>query len=170
MLGLGPNFILDNTLESMAVQNLKDSATTIITEMLPDTTASFIDKWEAQYGLVFDSSLTIEQRRLRVISSMRARGGLSIAYFVSIAESLGYTLETGSSSKWFNILDGIYIPFRSDVSKCGDMIYDSTNGGETFTWQIFGTNIETDTALREVFEKLKPVGTTIEFTSAVITG
>jgi uncharacterized protein YmfQ (DUF2313 family) len=164
MLDFGEVFKDDIQLESDAIRALKLSAETIITEMLPDT-ATDLEKYETQYDIYPNESATIDERRTVVISAMRALGGLSIPYFESLAESLGYTIGSGTSVKWLEITDGIYVPFRAGISKAGDKVFGSTSGTEAYTWRVTGTNVESDTALIELFESLKPFGTTIEFTN-----
>lgn len=75
-------------------------------------TSTVLDLWEKTLGLVFDPSLTIEQRRARIQAARRKAGGLSKAYFLALATEMGYTIS----------IDRGVMPLRAGIAKAGDAV------------------------------------------------
>jgi len=70
------------------------SIETLMSELDPRTAYSLLEEWEHAFGLpdlcIDLMTPTVADRRLSVLQKMVARGGQSRAYFVAVAEALGY--------------------------------------------------------------------------------
>lgn len=75
-------------------------------------TSTTLDLWEKTLGLVFDPTLTTEQRRARIQAARRKSGGLSKAYFLALATEMGYTIS----------IDRGVMPLRAGLAKAGDAV------------------------------------------------
>lgn len=88
-------------------------------EMLPD--------WERVCGLpeICSAALesTLQERRSAVAAKLTAIGGNSKAYFMAMAESMGYTVEIDE-----------FRPFLTGVNRCGDQL----GGGHAvrYCWRV----------------------------------
>ena len=72
---------------------LNGRANDLIADAFPCTTDGLLPEWEATLGLPDPCTGpldTIQERVAAVCAKFTARGGQSIAYFIAIAESLGY--------------------------------------------------------------------------------
>lgn len=79
----------------------------------PATTLELLPDWERVLGLPDDCSGaadTIQERRAAVLQRLTTIGGQSIAYFLGIAEDLGYAGTTIDE----------YRPFECGGAECGD--------------------------------------------------
>jgi hypothetical protein len=154
----------DLDVEGLALDRASASADLLLSQVFPNsaTDESILD-WEYTYGLP-PSSDAVEYRRARVAHKKALLGGLSIDYFYSVAATMGYGRVGSGSFLQILIEDGVYAPFRADVSKADiDAVYDSTNGGETSTWRVSGTWVGGNTVLQALFNDSKPPQTSIEF-------
>lgn len=115
----------------------------------PRSTRELIAEWEAFAGLPDACSAgiatTLQERRAALVEKLTSRGGQSIAYYLSMALRLGYTIEIretrpficGRSRTGRDFLGGAPInrhywkvkvigpritPFRTGVSRCGDRL------------------------------------------------
>jgi len=99
----------------------------LIIEADPRSALELISDWERVTGLPDSCSgtlaTTLQERREAVVAKLTAIGGASRAYFTSVAERLGYTVEIDE-----------YRPFISGLSRCGDLL----NGGHPVrhTWRV----------------------------------
>lgn len=72
--------------------------------------ATALALWEVTLGLSDGSGLTVEERRARLIAVRTKKGGLSKAYFMTLAAEMGYIIT----------IDRGVMPFRAGISKAGD--------------------------------------------------
>lgn len=94
-------------------------------EANPAYAADLLLEWETDYGLpdpCTPLNPTLEQRRAAVLAKMRAQGGQSIEYYVSVAAALGYAITITE-----------FRPFRCSVSACGDLLLGAL---WEFAWRI----------------------------------
>ena len=96
-------------------------------ELWPPATFELLPEWEAMAGLPDDcvaGSGALEERRLQLVNRLTARGGQTPAFYLSIAERLGYsaTLEE-------------FRPFTVGRDECGGTV---PIGTETlrFYWRV----------------------------------
>lgn len=86
----------------------------------PRYTIELLPDWERVAGLpdkCFPAALSISERQQALVAKLTMRGGQSRAYFLSLAERLGYQGVTITE----------FSPFMCGISPCGD------NGGR---WEI----------------------------------
>ena len=97
-----------------------------------------------------------QQRRAQVVARKRSRGGLSKAFFLQLAATLGYTVTIdeavdGDLYKWrVNVTTVPAYQFRAGESAAGEALLD---------WEV-------QTALEGLFQELKPADTAIIFAYA----
>ena len=111
-LELGGVFDDDITLEGQELDSAQQNAELLLTEIFPETSVYLLSSWERIYGIYPEPGETLQQRQNAVLQAVRARGGLSIAYLVSMAASLGYTITISE-----------YKPFMAGIGRAGDSIY-----------------------------------------------
>jgi uncharacterized protein YmfQ (DUF2313 family) len=91
----------------------------------PRATIAMLPDWERNFGLP-DPCLalppqTIGARQAALVNKMTIEGGQSIAFFTSVAASLGYAITITE-----------YSPFQCGISQCGD----TRNQAGVYRWQI----------------------------------
>lgn len=96
---------------------LEDSANDLLTELFPDTTTLLLRNFEKAFSL--SSEGTTQERRNRIISAHRQRGGLSKAYFEAIGNTLGNGLYTVSISEGTELIPFIVAPYSIYTSPKG---------------------------------------------------
>jgi uncharacterized protein YmfQ (DUF2313 family) len=103
----------------------QESADQLQAEMFPSSCTVSLPDWERNYGLpdpcvTIDQSL--EQRRAALESKINTKGGQSIAYFIALAEKMGYP---GATVEEF--------PMFTCNSAMGDALNSEDDG---FYWQL----------------------------------
>lgn len=87
-------------------------------------TLELLADWERVCGLPDPCSAgvatTLQERHAAVVAKLTAQGGASKAYFMALAESMGYTLEIDE-----------FRPFITGLNRCGDRL----NGGHSVRHQ-----------------------------------
>ena len=100
----------------------------LIDEADPRTTVQLLEDWERVLGLPDSctpttTSLTLQERRDRVVQQLTLGGGQTEAFFIALAAQLGYAITIDEPR-----------PFICGVSECGDPI------GGTYTdrhyWRV----------------------------------
>jgi uncharacterized protein YmfQ (DUF2313 family) len=79
--------------EGQRLDEFEDAATALLDEIDPRTTTNLLPEWERVYGLPDEcrgAADTVADRRARLAAKVAETGGLSRAYFISIATALGY--------------------------------------------------------------------------------
>lgn len=59
------------------IQLLRDDITQLIKELYVKTTEKFITRWEKDFSLPYDSSLTLNQRRVRILNKLARKKTLN---------------------------------------------------------------------------------------------
>lgn len=91
----------------------------------PNFTVELLPDFEADFGLpdpCTPLNPTLEQRRGALLAKMRAKGGQSAAYFIAVAERLGYSITIQR-----------FYPFRVGQARVGDPLYGQ---GWIFAWRV----------------------------------
>ena len=104
---------------------LQDALNTLIAEIFPCTTLDLLPEWEETLGLPSQCTGNLgnlQQRQQAVCVKFTARGGQSKAYFISLAETLGYEITITE-----------FAPFRAGINRAGDPVYGE---GWAHVWQI----------------------------------
>lgn len=94
-----PNLMRDKVIEGYAAELVR--ADTRVRNMLreadPRTAIETLEDWERVAGLpdecVIPSSMTIQERRARVVQRLTSTGSQSIGYFKDLATEMGYDVE-----------------------------------------------------------------------------
>lgn len=159
---LGGVHAQDVFVEGDNLDDLEQSAQGLIAELFPDTAVQTLPDWERVLGITPKEDATTEGRRSVVLALVRARGGLSMPYFISVASAMGrvITIEElppnaptyGPESRWIwkiHIWNSTAsaVEFQAGISSAGDRILDFD--GE----QIF----------EEIMAALKPAHTHLLF-------
>lgn len=119
---------LDALLDAMAQElaRLDGRAERLASDAVPSSTAELLTDWERTAGLPDNCSgllsETLQGRRGDVVSKLTGRGGQSPAYFIALANAIGFDVKIDE-----------FRPFRAGSSRAGDSL---TNGDWRFTWRI----------------------------------
>lgn len=123
-----PDTTLHDLLDGMSIElsRLDSRARLLLQEANPTTAIELLPDWERVAGLPDKCSGVLEEtlqgRRNALLTKLTSTGGQSPAYFVELAESLGYTVTIEE-----------FRPFRAGMSVAGDAL---TNGPWAHTWLI----------------------------------
>ena len=136
----------------------------LLLEMYPDTTTELITDFERIYNIIPPTGAALADRRLAVVQKKRLRRKLNRAYFVALAETVGFTIAIeempANSAEYGGAWDTLYI-WRVHV----------TGGTKTLTYVTAGDSAagdrlldwtEEDT-LEGLFNALKPAHTHVYF-------
>ncbi len=156
-------FKTDIELEGKQLDDAQSSAETLLREMIPQSAGLTIEDWERVTGVTPDTGDSLQARQLRVINKFRATGNLSLPYFQSLAETMGYvcTIEElladtdgyGAEGifRWrITFYSALIIHFRAGQSCAGDYL-------------VYGP---VASALEGLFTDLKPAHTMVIFAYA----
>ena len=123
----------------------------VVTESDPRDTLELLPDWERAFGLpdpCLTAPQTIPDRRNALVAKLTIEGGQSRAFFVSAAQSIGYTIAIyeyqpvicGISRCGETRPDGALTisAFRCGISRCGaDRLGQATlTGGQDWVWQL----------------------------------
>lgn len=158
----------DQLLEGEQLDVAQASGDLLLKEMFPDQTDTLLTSWERLLGLTSDTGEPTQARRDKVIRKLRERGGLSIPYFIGLAEALGYQVEIEE-----------LVPFMAGWGCAGDDLYDDTIiyqwGVKIFNQPLYefragesaaGEQLlwwDTQESLENLFKELKPAHTFVYF-------
>lgn len=156
----------DLRIKSKYLDKADDDTASVVIEMSPLTATldGLLKDWEALVGIVPNPLSSVASRRDDVITSLRALGGISVRYFKEIALSFGYNYgETAPLPRIWFVEGTEFQAFRADFSKVGDKIFDPTIEEHDHAVKIWGTDIESNTSLRQLFERLIALGVSLTF-------
>lgn len=164
---------LASFLESTAAElsRVHNRAADLLEEADPRTAYELLAAWERVVGLPDDCTIagaeTVAERQLRVAQKLAARGGQSRAYYINIAEQLGYPGCSITEFRPFtcnSLCDDSLDPdpwrfvWRMDVPQATRIIEMTCEGGCDEPIRVWG-----DFALECVIDKLKPAHTQVLF-------
>lgn len=116
--------LLDGMSQELARVDARGEA--LIIDGNPMTTSELLSDWERVAGLPDKCAGTLEEttqgRRNALVTKLAGTGGQSVAYFIGVAASLGYTVTIEE-----------FRPFRAGWSYAGDPL---SNGDWIFTWLV----------------------------------
>ena len=133
------DYAADVDLDGKYLDEAQTSAEVLLREMLPQSAGNTITEWERVCGVSPDEGDTLQTRQLRVIAKLRERGSLSLAYFQSLADAMGYTCtieELRPNTDGLGV-EGIFrwritftgsnlVYFRAGQSRAGDRLVTGT--------------------------------------------
>jgi len=168
---LGGEHDADLDLDAKHLDTAQANAETLLAEMFPDTTNQLLAEWERVYGVTPGPDDPLQYRREQVVRKIRERGGLSIPYFLALAEAMGYVVEIVEP-----------VPFMSDWGCADDELFDESvvyQWGLTIynqpVYEFCADNSCADElllwfneqgVLEELFRQLKPAHTYVYFAYA----
>jgi uncharacterized protein YmfQ (DUF2313 family) len=136
--------------------------------MQPDTAIALLADWERVYDITSDVDTPVQFRRAEVVRRIRARGGLSIPYFIGLAQSLGYVVDiiepVPTMAGWAGAGDELI--GSEAISQWGLVIHNQPTylfragesaAGEPLLWWTFQDFLE------QLFVELKPAHTQVYF-------
>lgn len=123
-----PDAVQTGVLRALAssFQRSDSDARGLLVGAFPATATIMLPEWEKTLGLPDDCSIgeidSIAKRQAAVVAKLISTGGQSIAYFITIASTLGYDITITQ-----------YRQARAGMSVCGDAL----NGEDwPFTWLV----------------------------------
>ena len=152
------------------ITKIENQAEAIYGAPYADVNNDYIYRWEQVLGLNVKASDSVAQRVEKIIAKLNDVGGLSIAYFASLAESIGYSIKIVELDQ-----------FRAGIGRCTECI-----NSEEIVW-VWQVNIDapatsvfrfrtggsragellltfSDPIIEKIFEDLKPAYTRVLFT------
>lgn len=138
-----------------------DSVLTQMDLFQSDADGSLPD-FERFYRIPVLSGATVAERRSRVIARIRARGPLNYLKMYSIADALGYSIDSGV--KYLTVTEGIDRLFRAGYGMAGiNQVWNQSTGGSMYDVIVTGTDVETDAELQFLINRLRLQGTNFIF-------
>lgn len=164
--------VLDAELQAEANQLTKaqEQAERVQNGITPFFAKGLLSDWERLLGLATDYSQTYQQRLEMVLFKLSETGGLSIPYFIHLAERMGYRIT----------IDELQ-PFRTGSSRVGEPLWVkeiiwvwrvNVHGSKTRAYRFrtgvsaVGDRLSTfaDPVIEALFQELKPAHTYCYFT------
>lgn len=165
---LGGDHDADLTLDARGLDTAQANAEILLAEMFPDQAAVLLVDWERVVGITPGMDEPLQLRREAIVRKIRDRGGLSVAYFASLAASMGYVVNIAEP-----------LPFMAGWGAAGDELFSDVVvyqwGLEIHNQPIYEFRAGESTAgemlswwnqqawLEEVFRELKPAHTFVYF-------
>lgn len=144
----GPQIAAEHEAEGNALQQAEDAAQHVAQGIVPLQINELIPDWERVLGLTPAPDASQQERLTLIKAKINVTGGLSRAYFINLAESLGYTITIDEPR-----------PFRIGINGMGDRLYSRD------TIWIWCVNVLHDDGqvnhaqLEAMFQDLKPAHT-----------
>jgi len=151
-LELGDNFAADVEIEGEHLDAAEGEIDLLIENMFTDTAGLLLEAWERVLDITPGVGETVAARQAECTARMRARGGLSKAYYESLAARYGCSIV---------IVE--YRTFQTGRNKIGDRLYKKNI---KWCWEVRITDLgEGEPAkLQKMIQRLKPAHTFVWFT------
>lgn len=108
----GPRLTAELSAEADVLSGADNRAVDVLNGVTPFYAAGLLADWERVLALSSPDDMTYQARRQQVLARLNATGGLSRAYFINLAKSLGYDITIDEPE-----------PFRAGVGRAGDCIW-----------------------------------------------
>jgi len=146
-ISLDGDFIEDIDLEGSHLDDVYDRASDFLTEIFPDEALELLSDWERVTGFPDDcigpETDPVERRR-NILSRIAGYGGLSMPYFIDLADNLGYTVTINE-----------FPAFRMGIEGMGDFIRDPDF---RIVWEVVVAEADSGTTDGSSFNKLVDTG------------
>lgn len=145
----------------------EDAATALRLDLFADVTTEFLADYERVYRL--SNSGTDAQRRNRIVSAMRQRGGLSKTYFEAIGNKLGEGVYTIVITEGVGLFPFIVAPYgpASSPSGTATLIPGEVNNGNNLSTcydiTVTVTGSASEPELEKLLNRLRPAWTTFYY-------
>ncbi len=116
---LGGSHDADLDLDAAHLDTAQANGESLLVEMRPDQATQLLPDWERVLGLSLGPDDPLQLRHEQVVRKIRERGGLSRAYFLGLAQTLGYVVEIVEP-----------VPFMAGWGAAGDELF-----GESICYQ-----------------------------------
>jgi uncharacterized protein YmfQ (DUF2313 family) len=160
-LELGGVFDQDLEIEGMHLDEALARADKLMQEIFPDKADELIPDHERVLAITSGSDDPLQLRRERIVTKMKKRGGLSIAYFKALAQEWGYDIDI---EELLPNTDGYgdegVFRWRVTVNNSTGVYYfraGQSRAGERLLWWTSQTGLE------GLFQNLKPAHTMVIF-------
>ena len=162
-IALGGVFDDDLALEGSLLDQTLMRSEQLLREVFPDTSAELLADWERICNLFPGNDDPIQERETKVVEKFRARGGLSVAYFMAMADRMGYdiTLEELAPNVESYGPESVFI-WRITVNDSPAIYFRAgqSGAGERLCW------LADITSLEGFLTELKPAHTQVIFAYA----
>lgn len=131
----GENFLIQCEVDGNAFDRLQEKAIETLNVIEPETSKTMLADWERLCGLKTDLTKSYSERVKRVIIQLNAVGGLSIPYFIRLAEGIGYQIKITEFS-----------PLRNELPDPGDIVQFRNEPTENliFMWRVSILNADSN--------------------------
>lgn len=148
----GETFLGDLHAEGKALDSVLDDFIDGFKEVFPDTTTELLASWERVFGLSAYLK-DLDTRRKNLLFMMRKTGGMSKAYFIGLANALGYNIDITASQSTGT---------RAGIARAGDTL-EGPSLATSNVWivEVYGVSEAED--LERLFKDISPVNTKPEF-------
>lgn len=156
------------TIDGACLDDVQNSAIRILNVIDPRTSGNWLNRWEELFA-IDGSNKNAQQRIAAVMAKINEVGGLSIPYFIRLAESIGYQISIDEPQ-----------PFRAGINRAGDRLAPEDI---MWVWRVNVVNAENlilrfragisaagnrltdygDSIIESIFEDLKPAFTYVVF-------
>lgn len=160
------NYHIDLKVKSKQLDYVDDDAILLYKEIFPDTATAawMLPWWENLLGLIPPAGATEQVRQHAVVAKLRTGGGMAKSHFKKVAAGLQYNYGQAAATPRIWFVEGSqYKAFRAGYSRAGDQVWDQTSTQHEHVVEIWGTNVETDVFLINIFNTLRCVGVTFVF-------
>lgn len=167
----GQNLSIELSAEGKALDTVNQYAQTALNGITPFYADELLSDWERVLGLPINLSDIYQKRLDLVLQKLAEMGGLSIPYFIGLAQKMGYAIT---------IVEGASELFRAGVNRAGDPI---SSEASMWLWRVYVHGISqkvyyfragvsragdrlstyTDPVIESVFNDLKPAFTLCVF-------
>lgn len=129
----GEQFLIQCEVDGGVFDRLQHKAEDVLNAIEPATSGAMLADWERICGIQTDINKPYGERVKRVIMQLNAVGGLSVPYFIRLAESIGYSIEIKEFS-----------PLRNDYPAPGDIVQFRNEAKENliFMWRVSVLNAD----------------------------
>lgn len=150
---LGDTHDADLTIEGDHLDQVQTSAGNLLKNVFADSTYELLSRWEHTLGITPPDDASTTARVAVCVAKVRERGGLSIPYFIQLADSLGYQIEIVEEETLFQWR----VDVQSEDPPTHYFIAGQSCAGDSL--QAFGIG-----ELEGMFEDYKPAHTFVYFT------
>lgn len=167
---LGKTHDADLAIDGDHLDQVQTSAGNLLKNVFADSAHELLPDWERVLGIIPPDDASATARVAACVAKIRERGGLSIPYFIQLAEDLGYTVEifepqvfqAGVGSAYDQLyIEDIRWCWRVDVQDTAPAMYYFLAGQSCAGDSLQALGI---LDLEEIFEELKPAHTYVYFT------
>jgi uncharacterized protein YmfQ (DUF2313 family) len=121
-LELGATHDQDLALEGDLLDQAQAGAGLLLKNVFADSTYELLSDWERVLALVPEDDASVTARVAACVAKLRELGGLSIPYFIQLAEAMGYEIEIFEPQ-----------PFMAGVGMAGYPVYIA---GIIWCWRV----------------------------------